>query len=564
MSNKKHIDRLFQEKFKDFEAKPNPNVWNAIQDQLDSPQNAARIIPFWIKAAGVAALLLLFFGLGTTLLNDDNTLLDKSPVVEIDQESNSDSNTSTTQDASENQVSSNNSNTSTELQDNKRNPENGLTEQEQVQNNYNTSPDSKQPSLTVKTSDAPLERSNSAAHNESNSIVNTSKNTPRTTLDQNMAQDKMSQSNQPQENNQITAHNNKDKGATNTAKLGPSNASNRDPSEGNSTENSLANPEQLSDKVVQRPLEQNMKQNVINDINNTDNNNNINNTDAALALAQSLNEKEEEKSTIVKDSIGSNAIDEAIAETEDLVEKEKLLNRWTLNANVAPVYYNTLGKGSHIHDQFVENPKNGEINTSYGISVGYALNDRLKVRSGLNKLNLSYDTANVIVFQTVANTPGSNPLRNIDFKPTIQGQSISVLSADNLGVQQINGIVNDQLNAALSQRISYVEIPVELEYTMINKRFGLHLIGGLSTFILNDNEVVTEVENRKTVIGKANNINSLSFSTNLGLGLDYKFTDTFKFNLEPTFKYQINAYSEISGDFKPYIIGVYTGFTYKF
>ena len=261
----------------------------------------------------------------------------------------------------------------------------------------------------------------------------------------------------------------------------------------------------------------------------------------------------------------SNTIEEALAKIEDLDEKEEEnVDRWSVNANAAPVYYNTLGKGSHIHDQFIDNTKNGEINTSYGVNVGYALNNRLRVRSGVNKLNLSYDTANVIVYENVTNTPSSTPLRNIDFIPTSNGQNISVLSSNSLSIQQIDNFINDDLNAALSQRISYFEVPLELEYAVVNKRFGVNLIGGFSTFILSDNEVVTEVDNRKTKIGEANNINNLSFSANAGIGLDYKFNKAFKFNLEPTFKYQINAYSETSGNFRPYIIGVYTGFSYKF
>jgi len=112
--------------------------------------------------------------------------------------------------------------------------------------------------------------------------------------------------------------------------------------------------------------------------------------------------------------------------------------------------------------------------------------------------------------------------------------------------------------------MSYFEVPLELEYALVKKRFGINLIGGFSTFILNNNEVVSEFEGRKTLIGTANNINNLSFSTNLGVGLDYKFTKTFKLNIEPSFKYQINTFSDVSGNFKPYIIGVYTGFSYKF
>ena len=34
MNEKKNIDRLFQERFKDFEAIPNDKVWNKIHDAL--------------------------------------------------------------------------------------------------------------------------------------------------------------------------------------------------------------------------------------------------------------------------------------------------------------------------------------------------------------------------------------------------------------------------------------------------------------------------------------------------------------------------------------------------
>ena len=35
MSDKKHIDRLFQEKFKDFDVTPNDKVWEGIEARLD-------------------------------------------------------------------------------------------------------------------------------------------------------------------------------------------------------------------------------------------------------------------------------------------------------------------------------------------------------------------------------------------------------------------------------------------------------------------------------------------------------------------------------------------------
>jgi hypothetical protein len=65
-------------------------------------------------------------------------------------------------------------------------------------------------------------------------------------------------------------------------------------------------------------------------------------------------------------------------------------------------------------------------------------------------------------------------------------------------------------------------------------------------------------------LGEANNLTSVSFSTNVGLGFDYKLSKKFKFNIEPMFKYQLNPYTDSSINFKPYYLGVYTGLSYKF
>ena len=62
MSDKKHIDRLFQEQFKNFEATPNEEVWNNIEQRLHGNKRKRRVIPIWWQYGGVAALLMLFFG----------------------------------------------------------------------------------------------------------------------------------------------------------------------------------------------------------------------------------------------------------------------------------------------------------------------------------------------------------------------------------------------------------------------------------------------------------------------------------------------------------------------
>ena len=45
--------------------------------------------------------------------------------------------------------------------------------------------------------------------------------------------------------------------------------------------------------------------------------------------------------------------------------------------------------------------------------------------------------------------------------------------------------------------------------------------------------------------------------------VDYKISKSWYLNVAPMFKYQFNTYSGNSGNFRPYIIGVYSGFIIK-
>jgi len=56
MSERKNIDKLFQEKFKDFEAEPSAEMWPRIEAKLKEKKDR-KIIPFWWKLSGVAAAL---------------------------------------------------------------------------------------------------------------------------------------------------------------------------------------------------------------------------------------------------------------------------------------------------------------------------------------------------------------------------------------------------------------------------------------------------------------------------------------------------------------------------
>ncbi len=54
---KDNIDKLYQEKLKNFNEVPDEKVWKAISNSLDKKKKSRPIIPIWWKLGGVAAIL---------------------------------------------------------------------------------------------------------------------------------------------------------------------------------------------------------------------------------------------------------------------------------------------------------------------------------------------------------------------------------------------------------------------------------------------------------------------------------------------------------------------------
>ena len=105
---------------------------------------------------------------------------------------------------------------------------------------------------------------------------------------------------------------------------------------------------------------------------------------------------------------------------------------------------------------------------------------------------------------------------------------------------------------------------MEFNYAILDKKLGVNLIGGVSSLFLVDNMVSLESGGLVTDIGQANNVNDVNFSTNVGIGINYEFSQNLQLNVEPMFKYQLNTFTETAGDFRPYAIGVYSGVRYRF
>ena len=242
-------------------------------------------------------------------------------------------------------------------------------------------------------------------------------------------------------------------------------------------------------------------------------------------------------------------------DVKPLNEHEK---KWSVGPTVAPVYYNSLQSGSPINPGLAGNAKTSDNAMSYGVKINYQISNKFFIQSGLNKVELAYNTKNVNAYISAS----KNALSNINSNKT--GVILTPVAGNQRGTSLENDLNKSSLSGNLNQSIEYFELPVEMKYNLYNKRLGLNLVGGFSTLFLTDNSISMVTSNNVTDLGNANNLNDFNFSGNVGVDLDYKLSKSWYLNVAPMFKYQFNTYSNNSGNFRPYYFGLYSGLNYKF
>ncbi|NER09864.1 Opacity protein [Muriicola jejuensis] len=289
-------------------------------------------------------------------------------------------------------------------------------------------------------------------------------------------------------------------------------------------------------------------------------------TEDILARNSKKEPAEDESNAIQLTESNKPPILDAIAAQEEELSEETSAKRWEVGPRVAPVYFSSLAQGSPIHSSFRDNAKSGNVNMSYGVAVTYELGKRLKVRSGVHRVDFGYDTQDVS-FSSSLNANTNGIINNINYN--LSSRNLVVRSNTNSGkvdlenAQDVAG-PDPSLNGKMVQEFGYLEVPLELTYEILDRKVGVNLVGGVSSLFLTNNTVVLEANGNTTEMGEANNINDLNFSTNFGVGFSYQINDRIKLNLEPMFKYQLNTFSDTSGNFQPFSMGIYSGLNFRF
>lgn len=271
-------------------------------------------------------------------------------------------------------------------------------------------------------------------------------------------------------------------------------------------------------------------------------------------------EEEDSKKPLAVDPKSPNELEEILKAKPDqkkaVVSNAK--NKWQINPNVAPVYLNANFGGSPIDEQLSDYEKKADNNVSFGLGIRYAVSNKIAIRTGVNKVVLGYNTNNVLYSTGLT----ANNLKNIDYFSDnvvkfVNQASYSSSPTFEKEIQSTN-------KGTLNQKMGYYELPMEVSYAVLDKKFGINLIGGFSTLFLNENTISLVSPQSSIELGEAKNLNQVHFSTNVGLGFKYQIIKSFQINVEPMVKYQLNTFSNNSGDFKPLFIGLYSGISYGF
>ena len=305
-----------------------------------------------------------------------------------------------------------------------------------------------------------------------------------------------------------------------------------------------------------------------------------------VSLAEKSNEIQIDKSF---------AADEMLiaANLRSLNEQKQLEHGWIIGAQISPGY----SSHSASHDDsyarnMTYNSDNGGSNIGGGISVQYKTSKRLRVESGIyyakdgqkadNSFNLFGSKADMLYaaapgasydgsepgFSNVVQTgsSGSGIAMNstagvIEMESAPRGANISA------NLENSNDVSTQRLysDGEFSQVFEFVEVPLYLRYSVLDKKVGVELLGGINAGFVIGNNAYLDNDYGVQNIGSTADISTLNFSGTLGVGVNYMIGKHISFALEPRLNYYLSSInSNPDVDYRPYRIGIYTGVYYEF
>ncbi|MFV0590417.1 MAG: outer membrane beta-barrel protein [Draconibacterium sp.] len=282
------------------------------------------------------------------------------------------------------------------------------------------------------------------------------------------------------------------------------------------------------------------------------------------------------------------------ANARDMKENVQAETGWVIGANVSPGY--ASHKASH-SNQYARSLSSGSTegaaNLGGGLSVQYKTNERLRVETGVyySKNGIKSGSGSGSSDRLYAADPSfdyaSGQPERISgdqmFSSAVEVDQGNIVMNTTAGVVNItntptnatlalsNTLENDDYPSVLttdgqfSQAFDFVEIPLYLRYNVLDKKFGIDIVGGFNAGLVVGNNAYIENNGDRQRIGSTEDISTLNISGTVGLGVNYALNKHISLAVEPRFNYYLNSINTNPDVvYKPYRLGLYTGVYYQF
>jgi hypothetical protein len=293
--------------------------------------------------------------------------------------------------------------------------------------------------------------------------------------------------------------------------------------------------------------------------------------------------KEEESLPLMEDDEITVVIARNLSSKDDYADQtlKPVINkssgqRFLIGASVLPAYgFSASSPEAHLAD-LVSSEKSRPSYTT-GLTFGYKISNRLTINSGIGLASIGQTVTGVDVFAGLSNyysvksdylysvetTAGPIRAGNTDLFLSDSKNRVGSLIPGNMADPSKYGLT--LVGSNIHQVFRYLELPVLLRYKVIDRRLGLNVAGGLAYGFLVDNFAYTRYGSEIIPVGHTDGVNLHSFSSQLGLGMEYNISPNMSFNFEPVLKYYVTPVSDLAGSlYKPYAFGFYSGFFFRF
>lgn len=313
-----------------------------------------------------------------------------------------------------------------------------------------------------------------------------------------------------------------------------------------------------------------------------------------IFLAKRTGNKVPEKQII---EIGITENDELLmaANAKNYQKQKTNENGWIVGAYVSPGYSSHAANHDEQYSQnMTYSADNGVGNVGGGMSVQYKTGKRLRVESGVyysqngqssqnsfdglfsfggsadevmyaSPENITNDDVNTGFSNTVQLSKDGIAMNStagvIKMSTTPKGAEVAT-NAENIDARYANTLTT---NGEFSQVFEFVEVPLYLRYSLLDKKFGIELMGGINAGFVVGNNAYIDNDYGKQNIGSTEDISTLNISGTVGVGANYMLGKHLSLAFEPRFNYYLNSINNNTDiDYRPYRVGFFTGIYYEF